>query len=317
MFTRPVDLADEAIRRSLAEHWAFHATTLVYEPVGFGAHHWRADGPGADPLFVTVHDLTAKRREHETEDDACARLVASFSAAAALADAGLDFVLAPTPGGDGRIVDRLDARFTLAVHPFLDGRPAGASGEYARAEDRLAVAHLVIALHQATDAARHVADVDDLEVPHLEEIPAALAALGEPWTSGPYGEEARALLEQSAHGLDRLVAAYDDLRQQVGPLLDRAVLTHGEPHASNVLVVDDRLLLIDWDTALLAPAERDLWDLDPGDGSVLHAYHQATGHRPSAAALDLYRLWYDLTEIGGYLRELRAPHTDTTDIAES
>jgi spectinomycin phosphotransferase/16S rRNA (guanine(1405)-N(7))-methyltransferase len=103
----------------------------------------------------------------------------------------------------------------------------------------------------------------------------------------------------------------------VDQLHDRAVLTHGEPHAGNVLVVDGLFHLIDWDTALLAPAERDLWDLDPGDGSVLDAYAQATGVVPSAAALDLYRLWYDLAEIGQYLGELRRPHSDTADIAES
>ena len=93
------------------------------------------------------------------------------------------------------------------------------------------------------------------------------------------------------------------------------MLTHGEPHAANVLVVADQLLLIDWDTALVAVPERDLWHLDGGDGSILDAYRDATGVTPSPAAVDLYRLWWDLTEIGGYLGVLRRPHTDTTDVA--
>jgi hypothetical protein len=34
-------------------------------------------------------------------------------------------------------------------------------------------------------------------------------------------------------------------------------------------------------------------------------------------ALSLYRLWFDLAEIGGYLTLFRAPHDDTADAAES
>jgi hypothetical protein len=36
-------------------------------------------------------------------------------------------------------------------------------------------------------------------------------------------------------------------------------------------------LLIDWDTALIGPPERDLWSLEPGDGTILREYEQATG----------------------------------------
>ena len=318
MFTRPPELSDDAIRASLAEHWGFEATVLAYEPVGFGAHHWRAADPSGDARFVTVHDLTAKRRdEAEAEDEVFRRLTASFSAAASIAQAGLSFVLAPMRGIAGRIVERLDPRFTLAVHPYLVGHPAGADGEFDSPEDRLAVLDLVIRVHGATSAAAPHADADDLTVPHLDEIPTSLDALGTAWDAGPYGERARALLEEHAVPLQRLLDAYGGLAEQVEQLGDHAVLTHGEPHAGNVLVVHDRRYLIDWDTALLAVAERDLWDLDPGDGSILDAYRLATGLTPSPAALDLYRSWYDLTEIGGYLGELRRPHTDTTDIAEA
>jgi spectinomycin phosphotransferase/16S rRNA (guanine(1405)-N(7))-methyltransferase len=175
----------------------------------------------------------------------------------------------------------------------------------------------VIEVHRATGAAVAHADHDDLAVPHRHEIPAALDALAGAWDEGPYGERGRSLLDQHAGDLERIVAAYDGLADSVRELSDRAVLTHGEPHGGNVLVVEGQRLLIDWDTALLAVAERDLWDLDPGDGSVFDAYERATGIAPSAAALDLYRLWYDLAEIGQYLGELRRPHADTADMAES
>jgi spectinomycin phosphotransferase/16S rRNA (guanine(1405)-N(7))-methyltransferase len=318
VFTRPPELSDDAIRASLAEQWGFDATVLAYEPVGFGAHHWRATAPTGDARFVTVHDLTAKRRDPaETEDEVFRRLTASFASAAALAGAGLTGVLAPTLGARGQVVERVDRRFSLAVHPYLLGRPAGPDGEFESMADRLAVLDIVIQVHRTGAAAIASADTDDLAVPHVGEIPAAIDELGRPWDGGPYGERARGLLDQHAVPLHRLLVAYDRLADQVRELDHRVVLTHGEPHASNVLVVGDHRYLIDWDTALLAVAERDLWVLDPGDGSVLGAYRRATGLAPAKPALDLYRLWFDLTEIGQYLGELRRPHTDTADIAES
>ena len=48
--------------------------------------------------------------------------------------------------------------------------------------------------------------------------------------------------------------------------------------------------LIDWDTLLVAPPERDLWSLDPGDGSFFEAYRAATNVAPDPSTLDLYRL---------------------------
>lgn len=318
MFTPPPDLPDDAIVHSLSMHWGFAADRLEHQPVGFGAHHWKATDAGGDARFVTVHDLAAKRQdEAETTDGVFRRLTASFSAAAALAEHGLASVLAPTRDLRGRVVERIDDRFSVALHPFLVGHPAGAEGGFDRSEHRLAVVDLVVEVHRHSEVAAPHADRDDLTVRHREEIPAAIDGLATRWDTGPHGERARSLLEEHAAPLQRLVMAYDRLATQVEQLGDRAVLTHGEPGGSNVLVVDGELLLIDWDTALLAVAERDLWDLDPGDGSVLARYERATGVELSPAALDLYRLWFDLAEVGQYLGEARRPHGDTEDMAES
>ena len=57
--------------------------------------------------------------------------------------------------------------------------------------------------------------------------------------------------------------------------------------------------------------------LDPGDGSVLAAYTEATGVALVGERLDYYRLWYDLFEIAGYIDLFRDDHADTADAAES
>ena len=95
------------------------------------------------------------------------------------------------------------------------------------------------------------------------------------------------------------------------------VMTHGEPHAGNVLRTAKGFVSINWDTATVAPPERDLWVLAEDDPTLLDAYAERTGVEVDPAALALYRLWFDLAEIGGYLTLFAEPHEETADTAES
>jgi Phosphotransferase enzyme family len=90
--------------------------------------------------------------------------------------------------------------------------------------------------------------------------------------------------------LRRLLERRDQLAAQARRRPDRMVPTHGEPHQGNFLQVGSRWMLVDWDTVLIAPPERDLWLLDPGDGSIADTYRQATGRVVVPSMLDLYQL---------------------------
>jgi aminoglycoside phosphotransferase (APT) family kinase protein len=319
VFTRPADLADETIRGALAMGWDFDAEQLTYQAVGFGSHHWKATATSGGARFVTVDDLEGKKRDRDdTPDDVFERLTRAFTTVRALHDdAGLDFSVPPLKDRAGGVIERLGTRYSMVVHSFLDGPNLGEHGEYTTASERFAVLELLIDLHAATDVASRHADVDDLALPHREDFREALSQVDSSWTAGPYGERARALLSANEHSLRTLLVAYERLATEVGGHRDRMVITHGEPHAGNVLDLDGRYRLIDWDTARVAAPERDLWDLDPGDGSILEAYTSATGAAAVPEALSLYRLWYDLDEIGGYLEAFRQPHHDDADAAES
>jgi spectinomycin phosphotransferase len=317
--TRPSDLADETVRDALAVGWGFDAEQLDHQAVGFGSHHWKATASSGDARFVTVDDLHGKKRDRgDTEEAVFDRLSRAFTTVRALHDeAGLGFTVPPIPDRDGEIIERLGTRYSMVVHPFLEGPSLGEQGEYTTRAERLAVLELLIDLHAATEVAARHADVDDLALPHREDFRSALSQVGSPWTAGPYGERARHLLRANERSLRDLLVAFGRLAAEVGGDRDRMVITHGEPHAGNVLALDGQYRLIDWDTVRTAAPERDLWDLDPGDGSILEAYTSATGVAVVPQALSLYRLWYDLDEIGGYLEVFRQPHHDDADAAES
>ena len=319
MFTRPADLDDETIVEALATSWGFDAVLLSYQTVGFGSHHWKATATSGEDRFVTVDDLRAKQRyRDDTEDAVLGRLERAFTTVRALRDdAVLDFAVAPLTDRSSRVIRRLGSQFSMVVHPFIDAPNPGTHGEHSTEAERLAVLELLIELHAATDVVASHAYVDDLAMPHRNDIGAALAQLDDPWEAGPYGEPARRLLAAQAFPLRRLLVVYERLAAEVGGQRDRMVITHKEPHARNVLDVGGQYRLIDWDTARVAAPERDLWDLDPGDGSILEAYASATGVVALPEALSLYRLWYDLDEIGGYLDGFRRSHHDDADAAEA
>jgi len=90
-------------------------------------------------------------------------------------------------------------------------------------------------------------------------------------------------------------------------------VTHGEPHRANTITTSEGPVLVDWDTALIAPPERDLWALAGEGPGVLQAYETLTSVRPDRQALNLYRLAWDLAEIAIYVRDFREAHTENAD----
>ena len=105
----------------------------------------------------------------------------------------------------------------------------------------------------------------------------------------------------------------DRLAADVGGRRSEWVVTHGEPHAANVIWTGERHMLIDWDTVGLAPPERDLWMVVDGDGDEARAYAATTGHAIDRVAMDFYRLAWDLDDLAAYLSELRSPHRHNED----
>jgi spectinomycin phosphotransferase len=109
---------------------------------------------------------------------------------------------------------------------------------------------------------------------------------------------------------------YDQLAQRAasGPRSDW-VITHGEPCGPNLLQsADGSLHLVDWDTVLLAPRERDIWELQTTTAG-LDAYTAAAAAPIDDQRLRLYKTWYALAEIAVYPAVFRAQHAgDANDV---
>lgn len=269
--------------------------------------------------FVTVDDLEAGFQAGSGPDDAVAALERAFATAAFLRDqAALEFVVAPLLDEDGAVIRRLTDRYAVTVLPFVEGT-SGRFGAYESADDRRSVAGLLCRLHAATERVpASLPRTEDFAIPSRESLVRALDDLERPWSTGPFAEPARERLRVAARGIAEQLELYDELVVKVGAGSDSWVLTHGEPHSANVIRGDHGLYLVDWDTTLIAPRERDLrMVLDP-DSTGCDEYVAIAGEASmDDDALELYRLWWDLTEIAGYTDLFRRTHGRTADTIAS
>ena len=310
MRARPEGIDESSVAVALRDGWDFDVAAATYAPVGGGSYHWQVADHSGRRGFVTVDDLGRKAWLGDTRDEVFEELRSAFETSSVLWESGLDFVVAPLPTREGEILRRLDARYSIALFPFLEGA-AGVFGQYDE-EERRAVLGLVADLHLATGILGAGVRTTGLGVPGRHELEGALRDADEVWTGGPLSEPARMAVRERREELTELLGLADRLAAAAQARGGTWVITHGEPHAGNVVVTAEGRRLVDWDTVAIAPPERDLWLLvdrgDPGD-----LYVHATGRSINEAALDFFRLAWDLNDLAEYLSELRSPHQENDD----
>lgn len=311
MFSRPHDLADAEVAAALIWGWDLDVEDVEHAPLGFGSHHWWVRDAGGTTWFATADDLRTRRR-HEDEPLAApfARLRAALATAAALSEAGLGWVVAPVRAHDGEVVLRVHESYALALHPRVEGEtfPWGPFEDDAH---RRAVVDRLVELHGVAGC-REEAGSDDLLVPLADELRGTIDDPGRRWGAGPFASDAWELVTTHADRVRALLDRHDAL--VAGADTARFVLTHGEPHRANTVVTQsDGVVLVDWDTVLLGPPERDLWRLVGEEPAGRRTYEERTGTVLEDRLLEAYALGWDLADIATFVRDLRHPHDDDED----
>jgi aminoglycoside phosphotransferase (APT) family kinase protein len=303
--TLPEEFEAGALIGFLADGWGFDAEAVDYAAVGGGSYHWVVNDIERTRGFVTVDDLDRKPWLGDKRESVFDGLRRAFDTAAALRDAGLGFVVAPIPTSRGETVRRIGPRYTAALFPFVDGQ-AGRFGHYDTAE-RAAVSAMLAELHRATPAVASLARRMDLDLPGRRSLESALEGVNQTWLGGPFSEPARQVLARHASEVAELLASFDRLAADVAARSTNWVVTHGEPHAGNVMRTGESYVLVDWDTVALAPPERDLWML----------VDDAAGHELDDVAVNFFRLTWDLADIAAFTNVLRSPHRHSKDTAKA
>ena len=277
MLEPPPDVSDAEVLALVRRHWEPRAEAAEHQAVGWGAHHWRVDVAGSPALFATL-DPDLPRHTH-------ASLEAAYASAAAL---GLDFVWQSLPTTDGVFTVAVGSR-TLSLTRWLDGvRPTDSAPDL---PDLLARLHAAPA---PAPARVWSTEIDPALPDRLRDL------LQQPWDQ-PLGPAARELLVQhlgSIGGRAREHARLVDLADQ-----STYVVTHGEPGVHNQWLARGRVWLLDWESLLLAPRERDLATLVQEGRDVAH----------DPEMVRLFDLEWRLSEVWSFAQWLQGPHQGGAD----
>jgi spectinomycin phosphotransferase/16S rRNA (guanine(1405)-N(7))-methyltransferase len=310
MLVGPADLPDSAVVDALMAGWGLGIVSAEYLPLGFGSHHWRIVDDQHSSWFATVDDLRLRLLGgSDSVADARARLRAALVTTRAIADAGSDFAVAPIRRTDTEVLGVIGDTYTVALYPYVEGRHFG-FGDELGPQERPGVVEILAELHSTAEPIRRTAMVESFEVPQRELLLGALRDLANVWETGPYGEPARELLAAHASLVESMLARHDGQAVEARRHPERMVLTHGEPHPGNLIETSEGWRLVDWDTTLIAPPERDLWLLHPTDHPAESAYSDHTGRRLERPMLTYYRQGWALNDIAAFVSQFRAPHGD-------
>lgn len=250
MLEKP-DLPDERLSACLKDDFGLSVEALSFLPLGADVDTavYRAQADDAACYFVKL-----RRGAFEPSTVLVPQLLGSR---------GVPAVIPPIATTSGALWSRLDA-FTVLVNPFVAGRD-GYERELTKRQ-WMSLGQLLRGLHELGAG----------EV---------LGRLPRERYSPRHRERVRGFLShaETDEPLDIVAAQVKELlcdrREVVLELLERAdelaaslearklphVVCHGDIHAGNVLVGDNgSLYVVDWDTLLLAPRERDLMAIGMG-----------------------------------------------------
>lgn len=318
MLTPPPDLDETEVARLVRDAWALPLEGCRYLAEGMGSHHWLgSDDAGADRWFITADRVGNPKAAEELQ--VCFTVVSSLAVR-------LPFVLGPQAGTDGSVTlpAGRDGSLLVSVRDYLPGN-SGRFGEFTQPQVRLQVLRAL--------AEMHALPVPDLlprwQPDSYASIRSALSERDTSWApAGPFAEAARQLVRTNA---DSLIRRLEHFAAMSVDLLSHRhdVISHGEPHAANVLVLAPGngtggltcpIALLDWDTVRAAPKERDLAVALPDPDSVdlpeaVAVYLEASGHVDDLdhEVIALFREEWALNDIDVTLTELRASHSDTAD----
>jgi spectinomycin phosphotransferase len=304
------DVSEAQIRSRLVEHYGLTIAQIVFLPIG-------ADKDTA-VYRVVAGDQTAyflKLRRGDAEG--ISAILPKF-----LNDQGVKQIIAPIETSNQRLPPLIE-RYKMILFPYVEGRSGfdvelsdrnwAELGAGLKAIHTVAVPHVILKhLPRETFSA------------HWRDLARLLLAEADEETDDPLVAKRAEVLRTKHAEILSMVTRAERLATKFQGQSTEFVLCHGDIHAGNVLMTtNNELYIVDWDTAILAPKERDLMFIGAGVRGTWNKpkdevlFYQAYGQtKVNRAAIAYYRYERTVEDIVATSQQIQSPDMGREDREE-
>lgn len=287
------------IATTLAANYDIRAVSVSFLPLGHDA-------------YAAVYRVVA---DDDTEYFLKIRFAPLFEpgllVARALRDAGTPNILAPLRTCTSSLWCPLDGHdgYTVVLYPFVCGQDAKAVGlsddQWREFGSMLRAVHASGLANRFRDQLR----VEDFALPFAALVRQMQSVVDSREFESPSASRLGDLWRSNTARIHDLLGRAEEIGRSLRAKPFQLVLCHSDIHTANILVADDgRIWLIDWDSPLIAPRERDLLfvvgsriarPVEPRQEDLFFAGYGPTEIDPDALAYYRYeRIGEDLGEFG-------------------
>ncbi|MDQ2999273.1 MAG: phosphotransferase, partial [Chloroflexota bacterium] len=254
MLEKP-DIADEQLIACLQRDYSLQIIQINFLPLGndLNTAVYRVVADDARPYFLKL-----RRGEFDEITVAIPRL---------LSDQGMAQIIAPIATSSGKLSTRVGA-FAIMLSPFIDGQ----NGFKVEVTDRqrVEIGAALKRMHTLAvpDALRQRLPRESY-APYWRDLVRGFQARAEDSAfAEPVAAQLTALLRAKRPIIDELIQRAEQLASLLQNRSLEYVVCHADIHAGNILIDGDTLFIVDWDTLILAPKERDLMFVGAGIDAV-------------------------------------------------
>ncbi len=312
MLEKP-DLPDEKIIACLHTAYGLPVNHITFLPLGadLDTAVYRVVAADGTPYFLKLRrGLFAK---------------ASVTLPKWLSDQGIQQIIPPLVTQTGQLWASLDP-FTVILYPFVEGQNAYDVAltddhwrEFGTALQRIHTAPIPPAIRK---------DIQQETFTPLwrASVRSSLQRVDEETFIDPIANQTAALVQAQRAAILDLVARADRLAETLQAQTPALIVCHADLHAGNFLITPNgTLYIVDWDTLILAPKERDLMYVGGGlaggwhtpQAEETHFYQSYGATQVDPVALAYYRYERIIQDIAIYCEELLSDRGSTEDRTQS
>jgi aminoglycoside phosphotransferase (APT) family kinase protein len=250
----PLLNGEALISRLLQQHWHLRTTAIRHIPIGDSAHSYSLETSAGAKYYLKLVDRRSKVGQR-----IAAHMAFSLPLQQLVAESQLSEVTAPRP------IPTLEGAlsvshntFLLALYEFVEGETL--ADAYPMSPELVKrIASALAALHTIEIPERQKSPQDSLTAPFEADLLANLASLEFIFAQdAPYLQRLRALVWPRREQIKEFLQESQEYANKTRSLSSPHVVCHGDAWGGNmILSPDGRLALLDWESAVLAPRERD------------------------------------------------------------